>query len=787
VVVGEIPQEPPAFQDRPDLLSGLTSPAAESRVRVVFAVTGLRGVGKSQLAAACARQRLAEGWPVVAWLDASLREQLLGGYAQLAAALGLAGDSPDSAEAALRVRHWLEADGEKCLLVLDNADSADVLRPFLPAAGRAQVIVTSSRASLAALGAPVPVGVFTDLEAVAFLAERTGLADTPGALEVAAELGSLPLALAQAAVVIAGQHLDYPTYLERLVAVPVAQYLTRPEEDPYPRGTAEAITLALDAAQKTDSADLGTQLLDIIALLSPVGTSRTLLADAADGDPAKVDAALQHLAAWSLVTWSVDGATVTAHRLVMRVAREQAAAGQTLAAVAQRASRALHAMLPAADDAWRHPVLMQEFVQQVTALSRHLDALSGPLDRQVEKDLLPLLAWAGWYLNEISDISRAIPILERVRADSERIFGADHRETLRYRNNLASAYESAGRLDEAIVLLEQTVADNERVLGPDHPSTFTLRSNLASGYESAGRVGEAIVLHEQTVADSLRVLGPDHPHTMAYRDNLASAYESAGRLDEAIELHEQTLTNRERGLGIDHPSTLASRNNLAYAYESAGRVGEAIVLHEQTVADSERVLGPDHPDTLTFRNNLAGVYASAGRLDEAISQHEQTLTNRERILGPDHPHTLISRGNLAGVYASAGRLDEAISLHEQAVTDRERILGPDHPETLGSRNNLAHAYASAGRLDEAMRLYEQTLADAERVLGSDHPDTLISCTNLADAYASAGRRDDAIRLYEQTLAHCERGLGATHPLTKALRRKLQKSQVSSKGQWRSKR
>ena len=43
-----------------------------------------------------------------------------------------------------------------------------------------------------------------------------------GARQLAEELGFLPLALAQAAAVIAAQHLDYPAYLARLRAVPVA-------------------------------------------------------------------------------------------------------------------------------------------------------------------------------------------------------------------------------------------------------------------------------------------------------------------------------------------------------------------------------------------------------------------------------------------------------------------------------------------------------------------------------------------------------------------------------------
>ncbi|MHB1430825.1 MAG: tetratricopeptide repeat protein, partial [Streptosporangiaceae bacterium] len=65
--------------------------------------------------------------------------------------------------------------------------------------------------------------------------------------------------------------------------------------------------------------------------------------------------------------------------------------------------------------------------------------------------------------------------------------------------------------------------DSERVLGPDHPQTLASRNNLAGAYESAGRLGEAIPLYQATLADSERVLGPDHPQTLVSRNNLARA------------------------------------------------------------------------------------------------------------------------------------------------------------------------------------------------------------------------------------------------------------------------
>jgi hypothetical protein len=82
------------------------------------------------------------------------------------------------------------------------------------------VIITRNERSMGDLALGVPLEVFTEQEALAFLAERTGSRDVDGARRLAAELGYLPLALGQAAAVIAGQCLDYGTYLKRLRDLP---------------------------------------------------------------------------------------------------------------------------------------------------------------------------------------------------------------------------------------------------------------------------------------------------------------------------------------------------------------------------------------------------------------------------------------------------------------------------------------------------------------------------------------------------------------------------------------
>ena len=112
------------------------------------------------------------------------------------------------------------------------------------------MIITSNQQSVAALGSGVPVDVFSEPEAVTFLAARTGQADAAGAQALARELGYLPLALAQAAAVIASQHLSYGTYLDRLRRVPVADLLVAEEAGDYPQGVAAAVLLSLDCRRR---------------------------------------------------------------------------------------------------------------------------------------------------------------------------------------------------------------------------------------------------------------------------------------------------------------------------------------------------------------------------------------------------------------------------------------------------------------------------------------------------------------------------------------------------------
>ncbi|WP_433041025.1 tetratricopeptide repeat protein [Dactylosporangium sp. CS-033363] len=697
-------------------------------------LTGLAGVGKTQLAAAVARQaRNNAEVAILLWIIATSRSNIMTAYAAAGQRLLDAGDDVDVA--ATRFLEHLAGTAERWLIVLDDVgDPAHLEGLWPPRTARGRVIVTTRRAdaALSTHGDVVPVDVFTAAEAHRFLAEKLAAhpdrftdADLAG---VAADLGHLPVALAQAAAYILDLGITCAGYRSRFLdrRRTMADLAPGSLPDDHRLPVAVSLSLSVDVADTLRPAGVARPLLAALSVLDPNGVPVALLSTTAvldyltrhrgpaaaappdvDGDDARD--ALAVLTRLSLAGVGAD--RVTVHGLVQRSVREVTDAG-TMAAAIRADAAGLLAIWPEIE---RDPVLSQTLRDNTAALRR-----------VGEEQLWPLLFRAG------------------------------------------ESLDAAGLTASALEYWERLASRAGELLGPDHPDSLTARNNLADAYEAAGALDRAIELSERTLADRVRVLGAEHPDTLRSQTTLARACQSAGRLDRAVELFERALAARERVLGEDDPLTLGSRNNLAGAYAAAGRTDEAMVLYERTLADRVRVLGADHPRTLSSRNNLAIAYAAAGRTDEAIAQYEQTLADRARILGGDHRSTLISRNNLANAYVSAGRLDRAIALYDQTLTDMVRVLGSDHPDTLGSRNNLAYALQAAGRHERAIALHEAVLADRLRVLGRDHPDIVQSRGNLAGALAAAGLTERAIALYEIALADATRLLGPDNPVTRAL-------------------
>jgi tetratricopeptide (TPR) repeat protein len=544
VVVGDIPASRLGLQPRPALLARLNRASQGTPV----VLTGASGAGKTQLAATYARAKLADNWRLIAWVNARNSETLRAGLTAVADATGLlvGGSRPGPDDAGQAVRDWLEADGSFRLLVFDDVEDPGLLRPFVPAAGEARVLITAAREPMAELGTSIPVDVFSAEEALALLDGRTGLADEDGALAVAVQLGYLPLALDQAAGMIAKQHVGYAAYLAKLRALMAEDHLVREDEDededeqPSPPGVAEAVLLAMEATSVADRLGVSIAVMELVAMLSPAVVRRDLLHSAGQAGTllgggrrvaaSMVDQALERLNERSLLGFSLDGQAVSVHRLAARVIRAGLARHGRLGPACRTAASAVEGSAALA----KHPghAAVVEMFGQVAALAENAGTAADDPGEQLAAMLTRLRSLGLHHLVELGDtMPHAITIGEPLIADLDRLLGPEHPDTVRARSDLARAYHQTGRVADAVPLVEQVLTAREQLFGAEHARTLVARNNLASAYRATGRAADAIKLFEENLAACERLFGADHPRTLASRHSLDLARQESAQAD----------------------------------------------------------------------------------------------------------------------------------------------------------------------------------------------------------------------------------------------------------------
>ena len=129
------------------------------RAVITQAITGLGGVGKSQLAARYVQQRV-EGYDVVAWIRAE--DGGIADLAQFAAKIGVPVEGLPPSELAQIALDWLNDSDLRWLLVLDNIASPEQLEQCCPRGGRGRVLVTSRDRALRQFGPVLTVDVFDE-------------------------------------------------------------------------------------------------------------------------------------------------------------------------------------------------------------------------------------------------------------------------------------------------------------------------------------------------------------------------------------------------------------------------------------------------------------------------------------------------------------------------------------------------------------------------------------------------------------------------------------------------
>lgn len=600
----------------------------------VHVLTGPGGFGKSTAAAALAEHARSLGWTVF-WVHS---DTLLPGM--LEAAVELGGSRAEAEEVARSPRaaaRWvwrrLDRADEPWLLVLDGADRPTELDPdHRPGEQRGWVrsspggfTLVTSRVDDAALWAPAAVhrlGVLAPGDAAAALADHAGAAipddsdadRLPGAEQLAARLGGVPLALSLAGRILATHQLLFPdaeallthlgddaARLDRLAA-PLG-----PEHADSRRTLSGVWELSLRLVGEEQPQAV--PLLRLLSLLGPRGRPVPLwrLPLSADSvltlpggpvDAAGFARAANALAVHGLlrITSDPDGRGLALHPLIAESAR---------------------AGISGDGDS--------EGADLVREAARLLDA-SGDRDPRFE-----------------------LHARTAVAAQAERFPGLD--AEFRVEAGLAEVRSliQLGRFADADGRARELHALAGETLGPDSGTTLQARHLRIESWLFQERVDEAEHAYRVLLADRLRVLGPEHPRTLDTRHQLAIAAGLRGAWAEARRLHLAIADERLRLQGPHARETLASMDAVGYAALRAGDLNDAYRWLVRVYDARAELLGERDRLTTNSLYKLGVLALRQDRTSLARNAFERVLRNRERMLGSDHPQTLLARDRLNGV------------------------------------------------------------------------------------------------------------------------------------------
>ncbi|WP_326770344.1 tetratricopeptide repeat protein (plasmid) [Streptomyces sp. NBC_01591] len=546
VVVGTVPVLASAFQPREVLRQAVDEARGHGRSVVlasdtplgersrsgtrasVQVMSGGGGVGKSQLAAAYAREALEDGADLVVWTSANDIQQVLTVYAQAAALVQAPGLTGTDLEADARAfLSWLAATDRRWLVVLDNITDPDEIEPWWPDSqrGTGWTLATTRLKDPRLTGggrARIDVDVYTPAEATGYLIARLAhdrkahLADHR-APALAEALGHLPLALGHAAAYMLRENTSCSTYLEQFTdrATHLDKVLPHwADTERYGRQVTTTLLLALDATDQDPHGPLARAALRIAAYLDPAGqpaalwTTNAFLTYLTHQQPAAVPArrklslrrrrtnaartvtgdeaaaALRLLDRYGLITYdSTDNPrAVRIHALTARAVRETIPQDQQPTTVITAAD-ALVEIWPDSDHAQRE--LAGTLRTNTDSLTTHAgESLWTP-------DAHPVLYRAGASLLNAHLHSASSTYWEQMVADCEQLLGNEHPDTLNARANLATSYRQAGRTNNAIEIEEHVLTEYERLLGNEHPDTRSARDVLSRWRSAGDGLGES--------------------------------------------------------------------------------------------------------------------------------------------------------------------------------------------------------------------------------------------------------------------------------------------------------
>ena len=242
---------------------------------------------------------------------------------------------------------------------------------------------------------------------------------------------------------------------------------------------------------------------------------------------------------------------------------------------------------------------------------------------------------AGYLWNALAETQRALACNLRSVEKKEQHQPDSNNLATGY-NNVGMTYGALGDHKQALAYKLKALGICERVLPPEHPSLANSYNNVGMSYGALGDHKQALENNLKALAIFERVLPPEHPDLATSYNNVCATYYALGDHKQALEYQLKALAIFERVLPPEHPDLALSYNNVGMTYGALGDHKQALEYNLKALEIRERVLPGNHPDLALSCNNIAWTYYALGRIGEAATHMRRAAEIINRSTLPEH-------------------------------------------------------------------------------------------------------------------------------------------------------
>lgn len=283
--------------------------------------------------------------------------------------------------------------------------------------------------------------------------------------------------------------------------------------------------------------------------------------------------------------------------------------------------------------------------------------------------------------------------------------------------------------------------------GQHDVDTLIVKFEIGQIFLRMGKVREAFTILEEANQQIELKLGVGHPQTLATEELIAVSYLQKGLYDDAWQRLNILYEKKKSLFGENSTKTLFTLNFIGRVLHLQEKYTQALEVFRK-VCENNVELSCDHETRFRAMENMAHANNKLGNYEEAIKIYRDVLDRKSKALGDDHPDTLTTLADFGVILLDQWNVTEAIEVFQKICTNSVEKQENDEP-TLITMKNLGLAYARLGDFVQADRVYRDILSTRIKLHGNNHPDCLMALNDIGELLLTQEKFAEALPIFEQ--------------------------------------